>query len=283
MVGSRVSLLKNRVCSGRSIATSCQMLSNSNVPVGHLNMCKLFRGRSPDSERFQTKKSKNSEETRQGEQLTLSISSASMSLVEEPEHFESIGEPEVECPKEEEWKESEERQAACGNVPEKKPEVVPNKDEVKMEQEMILNETNPHFAYLLNSDRNSDPAEIAAHARVALEQTAAFQWTMKKRLSFDEGCWKHLSRRISSIRAEVTVRWSTITKIVDSRVSRWEWTRGRQGRTRRTPTARPPSTEFSWSGRPWNRRGGSPENDSELAQLLQTENKSVLCIPSCLP
>ncbi|EGT54135.1 hypothetical protein CAEBREN_10814 [Caenorhabditis brenneri] len=104
----------------------------------------------------------------------------------------------------------EDRKVACGNKkdPKDKSEETPDSKDAKRkednkngEQEIILDETNPHFAFLLGGE-NRDIQQSVFHARHCLEQTAAFQWTMKKRLAFDEGCWKQLSRRISAIRAE---------------------------------------------------------------------------------
>lgn len=103
----------------------------------------------------------------------------------------------------------EDRKVACGNKkdPKDKSEETPEnkeakkKEENKGEQEIILDETNPHFAYLLGGE-NRDLPQSVFHSRHCLEQTNAFHWTMKKRLAFDEGCWKQLSRRISAIRAE---------------------------------------------------------------------------------
>lgn len=103
----------------------------------------------------------------------------------------------------------EDRKVACGNKkdPKDKSEETPDakearkKEENKGEQEIVLDETNPHFAFLLGGE-NRDIQQSVFHSRHCLEQTAGFQWTMKKRLAFDEGCWKQLSRRISAIRAE---------------------------------------------------------------------------------
>ncbi|CAP24638.1 Protein CBG03810 [Caenorhabditis briggsae] len=145
-----------------------------------------------------------------GRKLTMSTSSMTSEL-EDDDRKEEVEEEKVVIPME--MNEEENRKVACGNKkdskdkPEKPGEDSPDKkdnnkkEELKAEQEIILDETNPHFAYLLAGE-NREPKDCVFHSRGALEQTAAFQWTMKKRLSFDEGCWKQLSRRISAIKAE---------------------------------------------------------------------------------
>lgn len=104
---------------------------------------------------------------------------------------------------------SEDRSVACGNKSDSKelkemvsPDKEKKKEDSKAEQEFVLDETNPHFAFLLAGE-NRDPAQSVLHAKNAFEHSNGFMWTMKKRLAFDEGCWKHLSRRIGAIRAEV--------------------------------------------------------------------------------
>lgn len=104
---------------------------------------------------------------------------------------------------------SEDRNVACGNQKDssKSAETAEKKkEESKAEQEFILDETNPHFAFLLAGE-NRDQAQTFLHGKIAYEHSNAFQWAMKKRLAFDEGCWKHLSRRIGAIRAEVLLRF----------------------------------------------------------------------------
>ncbi|CAI2314500.1 unnamed protein product [Caenorhabditis sp. 36 PRJEB53466] len=134
--------------------------------------------------------------------LTISTTTSTLSAEDVTYIEESISELTItEAP-------PEDRQVACGNKKDQKEksedatDPQKKKEEFKTEQEYVLDDSNSHFAFLLVADNRTDMPQMVVHARAALEQTAAFQWTMKKRLSFDEGCWKHLSRRISAIKAE---------------------------------------------------------------------------------
>uniref|UniRef100_A0A8R1DSE0 Uncharacterized protein n=1 Tax=Caenorhabditis japonica TaxID=281687 RepID=A0A8R1DSE0_CAEJA len=126
------------------------------------------------------------------ERLTLTTSSTTE---DEPEQVRNI----TDVP---EKFEDEDNRQKSGNdeLTDSKKEKEEKKDEKK--DDVQLNMDNLHFRKVVEFQKGQDLNQFVLHAKTVFEQTAAFQWTMKKKISFDEGCWKHLNRRVSALQRE---------------------------------------------------------------------------------
>ncbi|CAB3405090.1 unnamed protein product [Caenorhabditis bovis] len=81
----------------------------------------------------------------------------------------------------------------------------PKEEKRDVEKDVFLDDKNEHINFIVENCKTRDPAilrEFCIHAKLLNEQIGCFQWAMKKRFVFDETSWKHLSRRISLLKAE---------------------------------------------------------------------------------
>ncbi|KAF1768792.1 hypothetical protein GCK72_000605 [Caenorhabditis remanei] len=130
---------------------------------------------------------------------TISDFSFDEKLEEEEEKKEEGNE--LEEKKEPELKEEEKREFSCGK--DEKEEEKGDKGGKAENKETEFNlETSPAFTICIDNKSDVRNDVFILNARKSLDESAGFQWTIKKRLAFDDGSWKQLNRRIAALKAE---------------------------------------------------------------------------------